>query len=196
VAGAPAILMRVGFVGELGYEIHVPAGYGPHVWRALWEAGVRHGIRPFGVEAQRLLRLEKGHLIVGQDTDALTHPYEVDVSWALGKNKPFYVGQRSLEIVRRQPLTRKLVGLVWPANYAGQLPEECNLVIHQGQIAGRLTSIARRSTLGHPLGLAFVAPELAAPGTQIRIRLDDGKLVPATVAKTPFYDPAHRRQAD
>lgn len=196
VAGVRAILMRVGFVGELGYEIHVPASCGLHVWTALAEAGRRFDLRPFGVEAQRLLRLEKGHVIVGQDTDALTHPYEIDAEWAVGKNKPFFVGQRSLQILKAQPLTRKLVGIVWPAGYAGPLPEECNLVFHNGDIAGRVTSIARRSTLGHPLGLAFVLPELAAPGTTLRIKLDDGREVEATVAKTPFYDPASARQAE
>src|SRR5690606_10235746 len=62
VAGVPARLLRVGFVGELGYEIHVPASQGEALWDALMEAGREHGIRPFGVEAQRVLRLEKGHI--------------------------------------------------------------------------------------------------------------------------------------
>src|SRR5574341_41857 len=53
VAGVPAILLRIGFVGETGWEIHVPAEYGEHVWKALLEAGAPFGIRPFGVEAQR-----------------------------------------------------------------------------------------------------------------------------------------------
>jgi sarcosine oxidase subunit alpha len=69
VAGAPALLLRVGFTGELGYEIHVPTGFGLHVWESLMEVGKAWGIQPFGVEAQRVLRLEKD-IIVGQDTDA------------------------------------------------------------------------------------------------------------------------------
>ena len=76
VAGIPVRLLRVGFVGELGYEIHAPASLGEALWDALMAAGAPFGIRPFGVEAQRVLRLEKGHIIVGQDTDGLTHPYE------------------------------------------------------------------------------------------------------------------------
>src|SRR5258708_19892764 len=74
VAGAAARLMRVGFVGELGYEIHVAAGRGPEVWEALRSAGVPRGLRPFGVEAQRVLRLEKAHFILAQDPDRLPHP--------------------------------------------------------------------------------------------------------------------------
>ncbi|MBI4531499.1 MAG: (2Fe-2S)-binding protein, partial [Candidatus Latescibacteria bacterium] len=76
VAGIPALLLRIGFVGEVGYEIHVPAEYGAALWDALIEAGKEFGITPFGVETQRLLRLEKRHVIVGQDTDALSNPLE------------------------------------------------------------------------------------------------------------------------
>ena len=65
----------------------MPAHYGEHVWDALMEAGKPFGIRPFGVEAQRVLRLEKGHIIIGQDTDGLTHPYEADMAWAIAKSK-------------------------------------------------------------------------------------------------------------
>src|SRR5690606_37959729 len=105
-----ARLLRVGFVGELGYEIHVPASQGEAVWDALMAAGRPFGIRPFGVEAQRVRRLEKGHIIVGQDTDGLTHPYEADMAWAINRKKPFFVGGRSIEIQMRRGLTRKLVG--------------------------------------------------------------------------------------
>lgn len=194
VAGVPAALMRVGFVGELGYEIHVSAASGHHVWTSLMRSGHAHGIRPFGVEAQRLLRLEKGHLIVGHDTDALTNPFEADVAWAIGKNKTFFIGSRSLEIAREKPLTRRLAGLTFSVDQAGQLPEECNLIIDDGEIAGRITSIGRRSSLGHPIAMAFVEPDLAVQGTRLKIRLDNGSMVEAEVAAMPFYDPENARQ--
>jgi sarcosine oxidase subunit alpha len=194
VAGAPARLLRVGFVGELGYEIHVPAGQALAVWSALVEAGRPAGLRPFGVEAQRLLRLEKGHIILGQDTDALTNPFEVGLEWALGKNKPFFVGQRSLAIVKKQPLTRRLAGITFPPGYAGPFPEECHLVMDGNEIAGRVTSIARRSTLGRPIGLAFVRPDLARAGGRVTIRGSRGEEMLAEVAALPFYDPQNKRQ--
>lgn len=194
VAGVPARLLRVGFVGELGYEVHVPAASGLAVWQALMQAGAAHGIAPFGVEAQRLLRLEKGHIIIIADTDALTNPIEAGVEWALGKDKPFYIGQRSLDIVRKQQLTRKLAGFAFPQGYAGGLPEECNLIIERGEMTGRITSIAKRSTVGPALGLAFVRPTQANPGTPIDIRLDSGEMVQAKIVATPFYDPEHARQ--
>ncbi len=194
VAGVLARLLRVGFVGEWGYEIHVPASYGRHVWEALMEAGAAAGIRPFGVEAQRLLRLEKGHLIVGQDTDALTNPYEADVAWAIGKDKSFYVGGRSLQIAQQKPLTRRLIGLAFSNDVKGPLPEECHLIIQDGEIVGRITSIAKRSTLGHPLALAFLKPELAAVGSTVEVRVEGGTMIPAKVVPLPFYDPHNQRQ--
>ena len=194
VCGVPALVLRVGFVGELGFEVHVPAWHGEHVWRAVFAAGARWDVRPFGLEAQRLLRLEKGHLIVGHDTDALTHPSEVGLDWAIGKRKPFFVGQRSLPIHAARPVLRTLVGVRWPDGYQGPLPEECNLIIHDGRIAGRITSIAPVSTQGYPLGLAFVEPALATPGTRVEVRLDDGTMSTAEVAELPFYDPAGERQ--
>ena len=194
VCGVPALVLRVGFVGELGFEVHVPAWHGEHVWRSLFEAGARWEVRPFGLEAQRLLRLEKGHLIVGHDTDALTHPSEVGLDWAIGKRKRFFVGQRSLPIHAARPALRTLVGVRWADGYQGPLPEECNLIIQDGRIAGRITSIAPVSTQGYPLGMAFVEPALAAPGTRVEVRLDDGTMSAAEVAELPFYDPAGERQ--
>ncbi len=192
LAGVPARLMRVGFVGELGYEIHVPAGGGAQVWQALCEAGLPRGLRPFGVEAQRVLRLEKGHLIVGQDTDGLTDPLEANAMWAVSMKKPFFVGQRSLRILQARGPRQKLVGLDIAAD--AQAPQECHLVIEDGAIAGRVTSVARSRTLNKTIGLAMLAPALAVPGRDIKIRVDNGDLVPARVTAAPFYDPKHLRQ--
>ncbi|HUE25310.1 MAG TPA: 2Fe-2S iron-sulfur cluster-binding protein, partial [Solirubrobacteraceae bacterium] len=74
VAGVPCILLRIGFVGELGYEIHCPAAYGQDLWDAILAAGQPEGIRPFGLEPQRILRLQKQHILVGQDTDSESTP--------------------------------------------------------------------------------------------------------------------------
>ena len=194
VAGVAATLMRVGFVGELGYEIHVPASSALHVWEVLADAGRPFGLKPFGVETQRLLRLEKGHLIVGHDTDALTHPAEADLNWAIAKNKPFFVGSRSLEILQQRPLTRQLVGFRLADADVTPFPKECHLIFDGDTIVGRVTSIARYSTLKHPLGMAFVQPRLASPGSQLHIRTAPGKSVVGEVCSLPFYDPENLRQ--
>ena len=192
VAGVEARLLRVGFVGELGYEIHVAAGRAAAVWQALCDAGAPHGLRPFGVEAQRVLRLEKGHFIVGQDTDGLTDPFEANARWAVNLKKPFFVGQRSLEILAKRGPRQKLVGI--EILDPDRLPNECHLVIENGAIAGRVTSVVRSRTLNKSIGLAMLAPELADAGREIRIRGERGAMLAARVAATPFYDPQNLRQ--
>jgi len=194
VAGIPARVLRIGFVGELGYEIHVAHDRAVTLWDALMEAGSELGIRPFGIEAQRLLRLEKGHLIVGQDTDALTNPFEAGCAWAVKMDKPFFVGQRSLAILAKKPPRQALVGIELVPGEAIERVAECHLVIDACEIAGRVTSVAFSPTLGRHIGLAMLAPRLAQPGRQIAIRVTDGALVTAKVVRPPFYDADGRRQ--
>ena len=193
VAGVPCRLLRVGFVGELGYEVHIPAHYGEHIWDAIMEAGKSFEIRPFGVEAQRVLRLEKGHIIIGQDTDGLTHPYEADMAWAIAKNKPFFVGQRSIEIQNAKGLTRNLVGFTIE-DQSAPTPEECHLVVRGGEIVGRVTSAVRSAALGKVIGLAYVAPDQAEPGKSFDIKVDGGRIIQGRVVPIPFYDPENKRQ--
>jgi sarcosine oxidase subunit alpha len=193
VAGIPARLLRVGFVGELGYEIHVPASYGEALWDALMDAGEAAGILPFGVEAQRLLRLEKGHIIIGQDTDGETTPQEADMVWALARKKPFYVGERALRIQAARPLKRKLIGFAM-ASPRDAAPAESHLVIRDGTITGRVTSAAFSPILGKVIGLAYVAPAQAEPGTRFTIRSHGGRMALAEVVSLPHYDPDNARQ--
>jgi sarcosine oxidase subunit alpha len=193
VAGISARIMRVGFVGELGYEVHVPASQGEALWDALMAAGGLEGIRPFGVEAQRVLRLEKGHIIVSQDTDGLTSVWEADMAWAVAKTKPFFVGGRSAEIQAKKPLTRKLVGFTL-ANDSDPCPEECHLVLKGEEIVGRVTSAVRSPSLNKVVGLAYVHPSDGEPGREFDIKVQGGKRIKGVVTKYPFYDPDNKRQ--
>ena len=190
VAGMPARVMRVGFVGELGYEIHVPGDGACFLWDALMQAGGAYGIQPFGVEAQRLLRLEKAHIIIGQDTDGLTTPIEAAMDWVVKMDKPFFIGQRSLKIISGKKAKAQLIGFVLDSDEESAAPRECHLVIRDGQIAGRVTSIAFSPALGRHVGLAFVAPDMAAEDSRFFIRADAGRMVQARVVATPFYDPS------
>ena len=193
VAGIPARLLRVGFVGELGYEVHVPAGQGEALWDALMEAGQEHGIRPFGVEAQRMLRLEKGHIIISQDTDGLTIPHEADMAWAISRKKPYFVGGRSIDIQVERGIERKLVGFEL-ADPNDPVPEECHLTLRDGDIVGRITSAVRSPSVGKVVGLAYVAPDQSEPGTSFDIKIAGGKIIQGQVVKLPFFDPDGARQ--
>lgn len=189
VAGIPARILRVGFVGELGYEIHVPQ----HCGEALWDAITDLGVSPFGVEAQRVLRLEKGHVIIGQDTDAMSTPQQIQMGWAVSRKKAFFVGDRSLRELEAQGVGRCLVGFVLPGGES-QLPAESHLVVNGEQMVGRVTSCAYSPTLQRGIGLAYVSPALAEPGTSITIKLTGGERLNAQVVNTPFYDADNSRQ--
>ncbi|MEP7311796.1 MAG: FAD-dependent oxidoreductase [Pseudomonadota bacterium] len=192
VAGVPARILRVGFVGELGYEIHVPYDRADGVWRAFFAQAQGEQLRAFGVEAQRLLRLEKGHVIVGQDTDGLTSPYDADMGWAVKPDKKFFVGQRSLQILKARGPRQLLAG--FELQDADARVDECHLVIDGSEIAGRVTSVARSGTLGKTIGLCMLAPHLATAGTTIRIRGAAGQMYTAAIVARPFYDPGQLRQ--
>lgn len=192
IADIPALLMRVGFVGEWGYEIHVAAEFAPALWDTLLETGKDYQIAAFGVEAQRVLRLEKGHLIIGQDTDGLTTPIEANLEWAVKMDKPFFIGQRSLQIVAKHPVKHKLIGFMLDADIVTP-PQECNLVIDRNNIAGRVTSIAFSPTRQRYIGLAYITAELATKG-EFSIRLSDRTSISATICPTPFYDLNNERQ--
>ena len=189
----PARLMRVGFVGELGYEIHVPYQHGSALWQLLMREGAAYGILPFGVEAQRRLRLEKGHIIVGQDTDGLTTPYEAAMPWSVHLNKAFFVGHKTLEILK--PRTQRiLIGFQLPVGYVGPEVLESHLFIHDGEIQGRVTSVAFSPTLDRVIGMAMLDTALLESGQPLQIRTTMGVLVDAEQVSTPFYDPDGLRQ--
>jgi len=157
------------------------------------DGGREFGIKPFGLEAQRVLRLEKGHIIIGQDTDAMTFPHEVDMAWAIAKKKPFFVGGRSIEQRLRQPMKRKLVGFTIEDTGVSS-PDESNVVLRGGEVVGFVTSVVRSPALGKVIGLAYAHPEDAELGKTIQIKLDSGQIVEATVASPQFYDPDNTRQ--
>jgi sarcosine oxidase subunit alpha len=185
VAGVPALLMRVGFLGELSYELHFPAEYGEHLWDALLQTGGDLGVAPFGVEAQRILRLEKLHIIPGHDTDALTNPFEADMGWTIKLDKEDFVGRAALVRAGKQPLKQRLVGFEM---LDGIVPGEGDAVVAGGLPIGRVTSAKRSPTLGHTIGLAWVPPAMAVAGAEIQIQCD-GRLTAGHVVLRPFYDP-------
>ena len=111
-------------------------------------------------------------------------------------DKPFFVGQRSLMAIAAKPRRQQLVGFMLPAGHAGEAPKECHLVIENGEITGRVTSVAWSPTLARHIGLAYVQPDRAQAGSQFSIRLTDGAMVIAEVVRTPFYDPDNLRQKE
>ncbi len=194
LCGLPVRMMRVGFVGEVGYEVHLDYRDAPALWQSFLELGANDEIRPFGVETQRLLRLEKGHLIVAQDTDGVMHPFETPLGGLVNLKKSQFLGRAALEYLREHP-ARRLVGFATADSRALGL-EECHLVIDGGAILGRVTSVGYSTVLNQTIGLAVIDRLSETAPTELTIRLSDGTLLPVNVVSTPFYDPGNTRQKE
>ena len=192
VAGVPSMLLRIGFVGETGWEVYFPAEYGEHMWDAIMGAGERFGIAPFGLEAQRILRLEKGHIIVAQDTDSATSPLEAGMGWAIAADKQDFIGKSGIRVAEESGVRSRIVGFVMRD---GRTAEDGDPVVAGGTPIGRVTSARMSPTKHTGIGLAWVPVELAEEGGEIVIRVEDADL-PAQVTLRPVYDPDGTRLRD
>ncbi|MGI8972910.1 MAG: 2Fe-2S iron-sulfur cluster-binding protein [Gaiella sp.] len=190
VAGVPTLALRIGFVGELGYELHFPSPQGEHVWDTLLEAGKDLRAAPFGLEPQRILRLEKGHVIVSQDTDSESNLLEAAMPWLVKNDKEFdWVGKWATQHVAERGLNWMLVGFESPT---GAIPVEGGQVVIDGVSSGRVTSVRHSKELDKVIGLAIVPHALAVDGGGFDVQVD-GKPVAMRVHLGPFFDPAGER---
>jgi sarcosine oxidase subunit alpha len=187
VAGVPCLIMRIGFVGEVGYEIHFPAAHGEYLWHALLDAGADHGLRPFGLEPQRILRLQKLHILVGQDTDSESTPFAAAMPWIvkLDKDEDF-IGRWALEHYGEQAAETALVGFTTAGSDAPT--EGAAVLAPDGTAVGRVTSSRWSPQLEKVIGMAWVPAALATDGAAITIS-DNRTQSQAEVVTRPFYDP-------
>ncbi len=189
VAGVKSRLLRVGFVGELGWEIHFPSEYGEYMWKRLIEAGKEFGINPFGVEAQRILRLEKQHIIPNQDTDILSNPLNIGASWAVKFDKEDFIGKQALAFEKSKGFKNLLAGFVMEADV---IPDDGDPVIIDGQPLGKVTSSRLSPVIGKGFGLVWVPNQFAVENSVINIRVGNVDY-PARIVMSPIYDPTGER---
>ena len=193
LCGVPARLYRVSFSGELGFEINVPARYAVDLWRRLLDAGRDFGLTPYGIETVLLLRLEKGFLHVGLDTDGTTSA--ADAGWgdvALRK-KADYIGKRSLtrpDNVRSDRL--QLVGLSMPTSDVLVPGAHLRLPGTTEGSDGWVTSAAASPILGKSIALAMLRGGHNRLGQHVTVH-ELGRTASAQVCATPFYDPKNER---
>ncbi|CDZ56546.1 sarcosine oxidase subunit alpha [Neorhizobium galegae] len=192
VMGVPARLFRVSFTGELGYEINVPADYGPAVWEAIWERAEPMGACLYGTETMHVLRAEKGYIIVGQDTDGTVTPHDAGLGWAVSSKKPDFVGIRGL---KRPDLVREgrkqLVGLLTkdPAlvlEEGGQIVADLNQAKPMTML-GHVTSAYWSENCGRSIALALVAGGRARIGETLHVPLKD-RTIEVEVTDMVFFD--------
>jgi sarcosine oxidase subunit alpha len=190
----PVRVMRLGFVGELSYELHVASSYMQTLWDLLVEAGEEFDLRNFGLEAQNVLRLEKGHIIIGAESEIRTTLHDVGLSFLWSRNKPEAktVGAVALQQTEKQDGRLKLVG--FKMENSARAPKDGSIVV-ENDIKGYVCTARHSSSLNESIGMALVDASLAQEGRRLQIYEDEceGQLLYATVVPTPFYDPEGNR---
>ncbi len=192
IAGVDCRVVRLSFTGELSYELHHPAADARTLWRRLLAAGAGFNVQPHGLETLLRLRLEKGHIVIGQDTDYDSTPRRLAHEWAVNLNKGDFVGRQALLRTNKLPLDKRLVALRVeepPAGQAGD-PSAEGAAIHDGErYAGYVTSDAGTAAGGGApmLGWLYLDPE----GNLPRDVTVDGRA--ARRVDGPIYDPEGAR---
>ena len=190
VAGVPCHVMRLSFTGEASFELHHPADRSVELWQALMEVGRDLGIKPHGLQALQALRLEKGHVIIGMDSEMDSTPRRLGMEWAVKMDKPDFLGRDALVRTLALPDNRVLRGFTMASSDATGAPLPAPIdgtpIWYDGSVIGNVTSSFASPVLGHSVMLGWLKQRPFPEVVTI-----DGR--PATVAHPPFYDPEGRR---
>ncbi len=190
----PVRAMRLGFVGELSYELHVPSSYMKAVWLMLKEAGKEFNILNFGVEAQNVLRMEKCHIILGQESEQRTNLLDLGLGFLWDRNKAAAktVGAVALHQAEKDQTRFKLVGFKMENN--GRAPRDGALIVDD-KVRGYIATARDSFSLNEAVGMALVEAPLSKLGSRLEIFEDEcgGNRIYGKVVKMPFYDPEGTR---
>jgi aminomethyltransferase len=175
---------RTGYTGEFGYEFYV-FGQAPTVWNALLERGRSFGVKPAGLGARDLLRLEMGYLLYGNDIDENTTPLEAGAEWAVSFDKGTFIGREALWSQKQAGPERRFIGFEL---HEKGVPRHGFKILDPAtsSAVGEVSSGNLSPRLQKGIGLGYVIPSYAVPGTAIAVDIR-GKALPARVVKPPFY---------
>ncbi|HSG96225.1 MAG TPA: glycine cleavage T C-terminal barrel domain-containing protein, partial [Afifellaceae bacterium] len=196
IAGQKVRALRVTYVGELGWELHVPLAATGEVFDALMQAGAVHGIRPVGYRALESLRLEKGYRAWGSDITPNDSPFEAGLGWAVKlKSGVDFIGRGAAESAANSPLKKKLACFTVDDPDIVLLGRET--IIRDGEFAGYLTSGGFGYTIGKPIGYGYIRNGGGVTDDYLREGAYElvvaTESVPATVHLQPLYDPGAAR---
>ena len=221
IGGAPVVVSRTGFTGDLGYELWIPATDTLKVWDALIDVGKNHGATPCGLWALDIARIEAGFVLVGVDyicadraliPSQKSFPFELGLGWAVKlRKKTRCIGHEALARVKQEGCAWQLVGLEIPWEpledlymEAGLLPELPTVawrdpvpVYADGRQVGRATSGCWSTTLKKYIALASVETPYSRPGRELLMEMTvdyTRRQAPARVVKLPFYRPSRLRE--
>jgi len=190
IGDIPVRIQRVSFTGELSYEVAAPSGYGAALWDSLMRLGASEGLTPFGIEALTCMRIEKGYLHIGADTDGATLPQDIGFAELIAKKKDDFIGRRSTLLPDGMRSDRRqIVGLE-----ANDSAAPLSIGAHIGASSekqssdGWVTSSTFSPTLNRPLAMALLSGGRARLGESVRI-YDLGQWRSARVVAPGWYDP-------
>jgi 4-methylaminobutanoate oxidase (formaldehyde-forming) len=155
---ATALAVRIGYVGELGYELYIPQEYAGHVYETLWRAGERFGIANAGYRAIDSCRLEKGYLYWSGDISPDYNPYEAGLGFCVALDKGDFIGRESLARIRREGVTRKLCSFTvegFAPLHGGEA------ILHDGEVVSSTTSAGFGHSLGRTIAFGYLPADLA-----------------------------------
>jgi aminomethyltransferase len=190
--GTPVIVSRTGYTGELGYEVFCHPDDGPAVWDAIMAAGEPHGLKPLGLDALDILRIESGLIFAGYEFDDQVDPFEAGIGFTVNlDSEDDFVGKEALKERKEHP-QRRLVGLELAGNETAGHGDCVHVGRHQ---VGVITSGTRSPTLRKNVALCRMSVQYAEIGTEVEVGKLDGfqKRIPARVVRFPFYDPDKAR---
>jgi len=195
LAGVKARILRVSYTGELSYEINVPARYGRALWELLLARGATHGLEPVGLDAIDALRLEKGYIAIGHDTDGTVTPFDLGMDWAVSRKKADFIGKRGLQQPDLARADRKqLVGLltadetsIHEGSPVIAWDDRRRIALPPVPMLGHVSSAAHSVALGRIVAFALVTRGRERMGERVAI-VDRGRPREATIVAPRFYD--------
>ena len=182
--GKPCIVTRTGYTGEDGFELVVKAEDAPRVWENLMLAGREHGILPVGLGARDTLRLEAGMPLYGHELNENTNPYQAGLGFAVNLEGRSFLGSEALQIHSQTKSAVTRVGLKLDGRRSAR--EGTPVLDADRRQVGEVTSGTFSPTLEVPISMAYVATEVARPGTQLDVDIR-GSIVCAAITPLPFY---------
>ncbi|HEU5368116.1 MAG TPA: glycine cleavage system aminomethyltransferase GcvT, partial [Ktedonobacterales bacterium] len=184
IAGISALISRTGYTGEDGFELYHDATDAQTLWRAILEAGRDQGVLPIGLGARDTLRLEAGFCLYGHELTEEITPLEAGLGWSVKLDKGVdFIGREALARQKQEGLKRKRIGIAMTDR---SVPRAGYALLADGQPVGELTSGTLGPSLNKTIGMGYVPPANAKPGTALEVDIR-GKKVGASVVSLPFY---------
>lgn len=184
----PALAFRLSYVGELGWEIYVPAEFGRRLWDVLWHAGQEHQIIVGGMGAFDSLRLEKGYRALGTDIHIEYNPYEAGLGWAVNLDQGDFLGREALLKLKARDTAKKLCCLTMEEGMAlGKEP-----IYYKGACVGYVTSANYGYSIRKHIAYGYLPVEAANKGARVEIEYF-GERFPAQVDDDPLFDPGMKK---